>query len=91
MSTQALSLAKLGDFNLSRESAEAVLRVDPLCIEAIWIRAESLYNDCQFEHAMSVFCRGVKIAPTYEGFITGIAKVSNCHIYQFLISSSFNY
>ena len=38
-------------------------------------QAESLYNDCQFEHAMTVFVRGVNIAPAFQGFITGMAKV----------------
>ena len=77
MSTQAISLAKLGDFDLSQRSAEAVLRLDPVCVEAIWIKAESLYCDCDFEHAMAIFSRGLKIAPGFEGFITGIAKVGS--------------
>ena len=74
LSTQALCLAKLGDFDLSQKSAEAVLRLDPTCVEAIWIKAESLYNNCDFEHAMAVFSRGLRISPAFEGFITGIAK-----------------
>ena len=74
MSTQALCLAKLGDFDLSQRSAEAVLRLDPACVEAIWIKAESLYNNCDFEHAMAVFSRGLRVSPGFEGFITGIAK-----------------
>ena len=82
MSTQAISLAKLGDFDLSQRSAEAVLRLDPVCVEAIWIKAESLYCDCDFEHAMAIFSRGLKIAPGFEGFITGIAKVRRGDILQ---------
>ena len=82
MSTQAISLAKLGDFDLSQRSAEAVLRLDPVCVEAIWIKAESLYCDCDFEHAMAIFSRGLKIAPGFEGFITGIAKVGRGDILQ---------
>ena len=74
LSTQALCLAKLGDFDLSQKSAESVLRLDPTCVEAIWIKAESLYNNCDFEHAMAVFSRGLRISPGFEGFITGIAK-----------------
>ena len=74
LSTQALCLAKLGDFDLSQKSAEAVLRLDPTCTEAIWIKAESLYNNCDFEHAMAVFSRGLRISPGFDGFITGIAK-----------------
>lgn len=69
MSTQALCLAKLGEFDLSQKSAEAVLRLDPTCVEAIWIKAESLYNNCDFEHAMAVFSRGLRISPGFEGFI----------------------
>ena len=76
MSKQAQSLAKLGDFNLSHRSAEAVLMQDPLCLEAILIKGESLYNNCEFEHAMVVFSKGLRISPGFEGFITGIAKVT---------------
>ena len=75
MATQALSLAKLGDFDLSQRSAEAVLTLDPICLEAIWIKAESLYNGCDFEHAMAVFSHGLRISPGFEGFTTGVAKV----------------
>ena len=85
MSTQALSLAKIGDFNLSQKSAETVLMMDPLCLEAIWIKAESLYNSCDFEHAMTVFSQGLRIAPGFEGFTTGIAKVNNIMILFHLI------
>ena len=60
MATQARALSCLGDFHLSQQSAEAVLRLDPRCVQAVWIRAESLYNNCQFERAMSVFCRGLR-------------------------------
>ena len=49
MATQALSLAKLGDFNLSRESAEAVLKVDSLCLEAIWIKELSFKMEKMFK------------------------------------------
>ena len=75
MATQAISLAKLGDFDLSMRSAEAVLTLDPICLEAIWIKAESLYNSCDFEHAMAVFSHGLRISPGFEGFTTGVAKV----------------
>ena len=77
MATQALSLAKLGDFDLSMKSAEAVLTLDPICLEAIWIRAESLSNSCDFEHAMVVFSHGLRISPGFEGFTTGVAKVDS--------------
>ena len=45
MATQAISLAKLGDFDLSQRSAEAVLSLDPICLEAIWIKASLLLLD----------------------------------------------
>ena len=52
-----------------------MLTLDPICLEAIWIKAESLYNSCDFEHAMAVFSHGLRISPGFEGFTTGVAKV----------------
>ena len=74
MAKQAQSLARLGDFHLSRRAAELVLRQDPCSLEAILIKAESLYNNCEFEHAMVVFNKGLRISAGFEGFLTGIAK-----------------
>ena len=81
---------KLGDFELSQRSAEAVLTIDPMCLDAIWIKAESLYNSCDFEHAMTVFCQGLRVAPAFEGFITGIAKVKFIKII-WLITITFSF
>ena len=51
-----------------------MLRQDPDSLEAILIKAESLYNNCEFEHAMVVFNKGLRISAGFEGFLTGIAK-----------------
>lgn len=42
--------------------------------DIIW-QAESLYNSCDFEHAMAVFSHGLRISPGFEGFTIGVAKV----------------
>ena len=48
----------LGSWHLAREAAERVLEVDSKFVKAIYAKAESLYNTCQFEQALVLFHRG---------------------------------
>ena len=45
----------MGDWDLALESAEQVLEVDKNFVKAILVKAESLYNTCDFEHAL-IYC-----------------------------------
>ena len=38
--------------------AEHVLEKDPVFVKAIYGKAESLFNLCQFEHALVQYCQG---------------------------------
>ena len=64
----------LGEFETSKMWAEDVLRNDPNYIPAAQIKGESLYNICDFEHAMVVFSTGLRIVKTHAGFKSGIVK-----------------
>ena len=58
VSTQSVCLLKLGDFITSKRFAEQVLR-HRLSSEAQFVKAESLYNLCHFEHSLVTFHRGI--------------------------------
>ena len=61
VSTQAICLLKLGDFITAKKFAEEVL-VRTTSPEAQYVKAESLYNLCEFEHALVTFYRGRRIS-----------------------------
>ena len=42
----------------AKETAEKVLETDCNHVKAIFSKAESLYNTCQFEQALMLFHRG---------------------------------
>ena len=65
---------KLGQFQTCLSLVQLVLIENPRCISAIWIKAESLYNTCDFERAMALFYRGLRLAPTHVGFKHGLLK-----------------
>jgi hypothetical protein len=48
----------MGNWHLALEAAEQVLVVDKNFIKAVYVKAESLYNTCDFEHALIFFYRG---------------------------------
>ena len=52
------------------------MKTDKNNVKAILIKAESLFNCCQFEHALLLFHRGQKLAPEDDEFRLGIQK---CH------------
>ena len=64
----------LGAFKTSKKWAEDVLKNDGNYIPAVLIKGESLYNICDFEHAMVVFYTGLQIMKTHAGFKSGIVK-----------------
>ena len=64
----------LGSFETSKKWAEDVLKNDANYIPAVLIKGESLYNICDFEHAMVVFYTGLRIMKTHSGFKSGIVK-----------------
>lgn len=38
------------------------------------VKAEALYNLCEFEHSLVAFCRGRRLAPDKESFSNGMVK-----------------
>jgi len=48
----------MGNWNLALEASEQVLAVDKNFVKAVYVKAESLYNTCDFEHALIFFYRG---------------------------------
>ena len=48
----------MGNWGLALESAQQVLEVDKYFVKAIYVKAESLYNTCNFEHALIYYHRG---------------------------------
>ena len=48
---------KISNFWL-KKTAEIVLSDDKKFVQAIYAKAEALYNTCQFEHALVYFVRG---------------------------------
>merc|ERR1711892_1089877 len=58
----------------AQKCAEMVLKREPTCVKAIIVKAESLYNVCDFEHALVLFTKGRKLAPDSDGLQAGILK-----------------
>ena len=48
---------------LSLYQTSAIVYKDPNCVKAVIAKAESLYNTCDFEHALVLFIRGQFLAP----------------------------
>ncbi len=48
----------MGNWDLALESAQQVLEVDKYFVKAIYVKAEALYNTCNFEHALIYYHRG---------------------------------
>ena len=70
----------MGHWTDAMKSAEIVLSKEKKNVQAILVKAESLYNQCFFEHALVLFHRGrVETPPdslNHEDFRLGIQK---CH------------
>ena len=65
---------ELGYFEQSKKLAKYVLRYNMKSIEAISIKAQSLFHTCDFEHAMVLFYKGLRLAPAHSGFKHGILQ-----------------
>lgn len=63
-----------GNWEAALKAAEYVLDAEPRNIKAILIKAEGLYNMCQFELALVFFHQGQNLAPDFEDFRLGIQK-----------------
>ena len=50
---------KTNDWSNATSAAELVLKKDPKSNKARLVKAEALFNVCQFEHAMVHFHRGM--------------------------------
>ena len=81
----------LGEFETSKMWAEDVLKSDPNYIPAIHIKGESLYNICDFEHAMVVFYTGLRLMKTHSGFKSGIVKSKKTILNTLDDSTIFNF
>ena len=75
-------------------AAEIVLSDDKKFVQAIYAKAEALYNTCQFEHALVYFVRGqVRNSdgkprpgfdfkkPGYQGRVSGFQKCTKLAIF----------
>ena len=69
VSTQAICLLKLGDFHTAKKFAEEVL-MRTTSAEAQFVKAESLYNLCEFEHALVTFYKGQHPSKVNLYFVT---------------------
>jgi len=66
---------------------------------SLYVRAEALYNMCQFEHALVAYTRGLKVAPDFTGFLQGMKKcrktihdcVGHTNLFSFPRNTSFFY
>ncbi|TRY76306.1 hypothetical protein TCAL_06373, partial [Tigriopus californicus] len=56
--TRAKCYLLMGRWNEACHSAEAVLEDDKTYVKALLVKAEALYNTCDFEHALVLFHRG---------------------------------
>ena len=74
LAARALALANLGLFQQANLCAQEVLLMDPNCVKAILIKADALYNTCEFEKAMALFCHGQRVAPGFASFKDGLEK-----------------
>ena len=63
-----------GTWEAALRAAEYVLDQEPRISKAILIKAESLFNLCQFELALVYFHRGQAINPELDDFRLGIQK-----------------
>ena len=44
---------------MTEEAAEKVLKLDPHCVKGVFIKAEALYYNCNFEKAMVMYHQGM--------------------------------
>ena len=48
----------MGRWEEASEAADSVLDADKKFVKALLVKAEALYNTCDFEHALVLFHRG---------------------------------
>ncbi len=89
MSTRARCLLLMGQWKSASMAADAVLDSDRLFLRAMLIKAEALYNTCDFEHALVLFHRGRIVFPENETFRLGIQKCRKA--IETTLSSDFNF
>ena len=41
------------------------------CVQALFVKAESLYHTCMFERALVIFLRAKRLAPDFDGLKEG--------------------
>jgi len=57
-STRARCLLMMGKWEDASRAADQVLKRDKTFVKALLVKAEALYNTCDFEHALVLFHRG---------------------------------
>ena len=65
---------RMGNWTDAMKAAEIVMSKDRKNINAIQIKAESLYNSCFFEHALVLFHRGQVRTGKIQLFIQKLPK-----------------
>ena len=92
MKDQAQSLLMLGQYTAAWKFAEIALVRDNTFIEAVFAKAEALYNTCNFEHALSLFYKG-KVAIIIINLMilpTGQEQIRNNSRHSLLILKGFS-
>ncbi len=60
----------MGSWEEALEAAEAVLVEDKRNIKAVFVKAEALFNLCEFEHSLVLFHRGLVSWDKIKSFFT---------------------
>lgn len=64
----------MGKWEEASEMADTVLEENRCYVKALLVKAEALYNTCDFEHALVIFHRGQGLASDIDDFRLGIQK-----------------
>jgi tetratricopeptide (TPR) repeat protein len=75
LTTKAEAHLSMGDYRSALRTAETILCTKKQSIRAIRVKADSMFNLCDFEHALVTYYKGKKLAPGNPKFEKGI---DNC-------------
>ena len=75
LTTKAKTFLAMGDYRAALRTAETILCTKKNSLAAIKVKADSLFNLCDFEHSLVTYYKGKKLAPGNPIFEKGI---DNC-------------
>ena len=73
--TKAEALLSMGEYRAALRTAETILCTKKQSLTAMRVKADSLFNLCDFEHALVMYHKGRNLAPRNSQFEKGI---DNC-------------